>query len=263
MPNIFNDYYEPFLGSGAVMGQLCYNSLNSLFPTFNHAYASDVLPFLVDIFNLVKNDPDSIIEYYDREITDYYTRPEEKYREIRDRFNANHNAKDFCLLSRTCYSGIVRFRKADRYMSTPRGPHNPISPETFAKRVRLWNSFIYKVDFQTLSFSESMDRAQAGDVIYCDPPYTHSQNIIYGSQSFSIKDLFEKIAECKKKGIYVMLSINGSRESNKKDLSIRPPRGLFARDIPINCGISMIDRLQNTGNTMKNEIVYDKLMLTW
>ena len=114
-----------------------------------------------------------------------------------------------------------------------------------------------------MNFDVSMDRAQAGDLIYCDPPYTHSQGIIYGAQEFNIEHLFEKISECKARGVYVMLSINGSRESNKKDISITPPEGLFERDIPVNCGTSMIDRLQNAGQTMENEIVYDRLMLTW
>ena len=263
MPNQFNDYYEPFLGSGAVMAQLCYNSLDSFIPTFNHGYASDILPFLIDIFNIVKNDPNSIIEYYENEINEYYADPIAKYDEIRDRFNENHNAMDFCLLSRTCYSGIVRFRQTDGYMSTPRGPHMPISPSTFSQRVMLWNSFVDRVDFDTMTFDESMDRAQRGDLIYCDPPYTHSQSIIYGSQAFSIDRLFEKIAECKERGVYVMLSINGSRESNKKDISITPPDGIFERDIAVNCGTSMIDRLQNSGGTMENEVVYDRLMLTW
>lgn len=263
MPDQFNDYYEPFLGSGAVMAQLLKKSIDTGIPRFNHVYASDILPFLVDIFNIVKNKPDQIKEYYDKEITEYYIDPIKKYNEIRDRFNDNHNGLDFCLLSRTCYSGVVRFRKVDGYMSTPRGPHKPISPETFSNRVDIWNKIIQIADFETMTFDESMDKAKQGDVIYCDPPYTHSQGIIYGAQAFSINNLFDKIAECKKRGVYVMLSINGSRESNKKDISVTPPDGLFERDIPINCGTSMIDRLQNAGNTMEEAIVYDRLMLTW
>jgi DNA adenine methylase len=263
MPDHFNNYYEPFLGSGAVMAHLLKQAQDTGIPRFNNGYASDILPFLIDIFNTVKDDPDSIIKYYEKEINEYYDDPIAKYDEIRDRFNQNHNAMDFCLLSRTCYSGIVRFRQADGYMSTPRGPHKPISPSTFEQRVRLWNSFIGRVNFETMTFDESMDRAQQGDLIYCDPPYTHSQSIIYGSQAFSIDDLFNKIDECKQRGVYVMLSINGSRESNKKDISVTPPNGLFVRDIPVNCGTSMIDRLQNAGNTMENEVVYDRLMLTW
>ena len=39
-----------------------------------------------------------------------------------------------------------------------------------------------------------------------------------------------------------MLSINGTRESNKKDISVTPPMGLFEREIFVNCGTSMIDR---------------------
>ena len=114
-----------------------------------------------------------------------------------------------------------------------------------------------------MPFDNSMDRAQQGDLIYCDPPYTHSQSIIYGSQAFSIDKLFDKIAECKDRGVYVMLSINGSRESNKKDISVLPPDGLFERDLAVNCGTSMIDRLQNAGSTMNDEVVFDRLMLTW
>ena len=198
MPEKFNNYYEPFLGSGAVMAQLLHTSKKSHIPVFNKAYASDILPFLIEIFDLVKNDPDSLTEYYKKEISEYYKDPVSKYDEIRDRFNKNHNPYDFCLLSRTCYSGIVRFRKADGYMSTPRGPHKPISPTTFKQRVDLWNSLTDRAEFNTMPFDESMDRAKKGDLIYCDPPYTHSQSIIYGSQTFNIDDLFEKIIECKK-----------------------------------------------------------------
>lgn len=263
MPNQFNDYYEPFLGSGSVMAQLLHNSDKTEIPKFNHAYVSDILPFLINIFNITKDNPDQIKEYYRKEIDEYYIDPDRKYSEIRDRFNQSHNSLDFCLLSRTCYSGIVRFRKADGYMSTPKGPHKPINPDTFSKRVDLWSELIQRVDFETMTFDESMDRAQNGDLVYCDPPYTHSQGIIYGAQSFSIDHLFKKIAECKSRGVHVMLSINGTRESNKKDISVTPPDGLFEREIFVNCGTSMIDRLQNAGQTMQNQVVYDKLMLTW
>lgn len=263
MPEHFVNYYEPFLGSGAVMAQLLYQNSTTGLPVFNHSYASDILPFLIDIFNIVKSDPDQIKEYYAREISEYYFNPDDKYTEIRDRFNQNHNALDFCLLSRTCYSGIIRFRKTDGYMSTPKGPHKPINPETFAKRVDIWHDLINKSTFLNMSFEQCMDNAQYGDVIYCDPPYTHSQSIIYGAQTFCIENLFEKIRECKTRGVYVMLSINGTRESNKKDISITPPAGLFEREISVNCGTSMIDRLQNAGQSMKNEVVHDKLLLTW
>ena len=108
-----------------------------------------------------------------------------------------------------------------------------------------------------------MDRAQAGDVIYCDPPYTHSQSIIYGAQEFDVNVLFKKIKECKDRGVKVILSINGMRDSRKKDISVTPPEGIFERKQFISCGTSMIDRLQNTGRKMKNKRVDDQLLMTW
>jgi DNA adenine methylase len=262
-PDSFRNYYEPFLGSGAVLGELLHQDATSLYPHFENAYASDILPFLIDIFQLAKTDPHKLIDYYASEIEKYYGNPESQYDEIRNRFNADHNGLDFCLLSRTCYSGIIRFRKTDGYMSTPRGPHKPISPHTFEKRVLLWSELIQKADFKVANFEEAMCLPGEGDVVYCDPPYTHSQSIIYGAQNFHIERLWDKIAECKLRGAYVMLSINGMRESQKKDISVDIPDGLFAREILVDCGTSMIDRLQNSGREMINEKVHDKLLLSW
>lgn len=263
MPHSFHNYYEPFLGSGAVLGELLYQEANMLYPKFNYAYASDILPFLIDIFNIIKNNPSVLIDYYSEEIKKYYSDPEKSYEIIRDRFNADHNAYDFCLLSRTCYSGIIRFRKADGYMSTPRGPHNPIQPNTFEKRALLWSSLIQKTEFSTSSFQDVMNAPTNGDVVYCDPPYTHSQSIIYGAQDFKIEELWEKILECKQRGAKVILSLNCWRESKGKDISVDIPDGLFEREVLVDCGTSMIDRLQNSGNVMKGERVHDKLLLTW
>ena len=148
-------------------------------------------------------------------------------------------------------------------MSTPRGPHKPISPETFKKRVALWHNLLQKVDFQCESYISAMDKAKEGDVVYCDPPYTHSQSIIYGAQDFNIDTLFQKITECKQRGVKVILSINGMKNSKKTDISVTPPGGLFERKLLVNCGTSMIDRLQNNGKHMEDKKVDDQLLLTW
>lgn len=263
MPDSFQDYYEPFLGSGAVLGELLQQDATSMYPHFEKAYASDILPFLIEIFQLVKQRPQELIDYYTKQIEEYYENPAAQYDAIRNRFNNNHNGLDFCLLSRTCYSGIIRFRKVDGYMSTPRGPHKPITPDSFKKRVLLWSELIQKAEFDIASFEDSMKIPGKGDVVYCDPPYTHSQSIIYGAQDFHIERLWDRIAECKSRGAYVMLSINGMRESQKKDISIKIPNGLFEREILVDCGTSMIDRLQNSGREMENEKVHDKLLLSW
>jgi DNA adenine methylase len=263
MPSSINTYIEPFLGSGAVLATLSALSQNSLFPRYKNAIASDILPFLIGIFDYVKNDPNTLIEHYRKCIDEYNLNREEKYLEIRERFNQNFNALDFAVLTRTCYSGIVRFRKSDGYMSTPIGPHKPISPDSFAERVWIWHELVKDVTFLNKDFKEVMKMAKEGDLIYCDPPYTHSQSILYGSQTFKIEDLWDAIYDCKQKGVKVMLSINGKRRSKKEDISVKVPDGLFERGMYVNCGISMINRLQRAGKIMENEDVHDKLLLTW
>lgn len=263
MPDQFNNYYEPFLGSGAVLAELLYSDANQFSPHFNHAYGSDILPFLIDIFNLTKENPDQLATYYAKEINLYYSNPDMQYEIIKRRFNSNHNPYDFLVLSRTCYSGVIRFRKSDGYMSTPRGPHKPICPEKFSERLSQWNTLLSKASFSCEDYVLAMDKAEKNDVIYCDPPYTHSQSIIYGAQNFDIESLWKKIDDCKRRGVKVILSINGMRESKKKDISITPPSDLFERKLFINCGTSMIDRLQNNGKKMEGENVYDQLLLTW
>ena len=262
-PKNINNYYEPFLGSGAVLAELMDEENNLLATNFNQAYASDNNPYLIEIFNYVKNDPQTLIDYYTKNITNYMDNKVENYNIIRDRFNNSPNALDFCLLSRTCYGGIIRFRKADGYMSTPVGPHKPISPLKFEQRVKQWHSLIESTTFENIDFKDAMRRAGKNDVIYCDPPYTHSQGILYGAQEFNINDLWIEIENAKKRGAKVLLSINGKRESERKDISVTPPKGLFERIENVDVGISMVDRLQNRGKRMNHSRVTDYLMLTF
>jgi DNA adenine methylase len=98
---------------------------------------------------------------------------------------------------------VVRFRKADGYMSTPVGVHHPIPPESFANRVELWHQRSKGTRFLHADFADTMKTAKRGDLIYCDPPYTDTQTILYGAQAFSLERLFEEITDCKSRGVAV------------------------------------------------------------
>lgn len=262
-PKQFNNYYEPFLGSGAVLIELEAKKAKQNFPQFRHAFASDSNKYLIDIFNYVKNNPEKIKEYYSDNINCYMDDKINNYNKIRDKFNKNPNSLDFCLISRTCYGGIIRFRKSDGYLSTPVGPHKPISGKAFAKRVDDWHKLINQVNFVNIDYKEAIKHATKGDVVYCDPPYTHSQNILYGAQDFDINELWQAIAKAKERGAKILVSLNGKRKSGTEDISVIPPKGLFKRIENIDVGISMIDRLRQSGKHMKQDRVTDKLMLTF
>ncbi|MGH9739983.1 MAG: DNA adenine methylase [Candidatus Acidiferrales bacterium] len=129
-------------------------------------------------------------------------------------------------------------------MSTPCGVHDPISPASFAKRVNEWHERTAGTQFVLQNFNEAMDAAGNGDLIYCDPPYSFTQSILYGAQLFHLADLFRAIRECKKRGAYIALSIDGTKRSGSSVCNIPIPADLFEREIMIHCGRSMLKRFQ-------------------
>lgn len=114
-----------------------------------------------------------------------------------------------------------------------------------------------------MEYEEAMAAAQEGDVVYCDPPYSHTQSILYGAQSFSLENLFQVIARCKARGVHVALSIDGTKRSGDLVCNLPIPSGLFEREVFLNCGRSMLKRFQMNGRTLEGEVVADRLLLTY
>ena len=108
-----------------------------------------------------------------------------------------------------------------------------------------------------------MDRAKKGSIVYCDPPYSFTQSILYGAQGFSLERLFETIARCKARGVFVALSIDGTKKSGELLCNIPIHKGLFEREAFVNCGRSMLRRFQMNGKTLEEETVADRLLLTY
>jgi len=252
-PEHFGTYYEPFLGSGAVLGTLAPSQ----------GVASDALKPLIDLWQTLQRDPETVKSWYNERWQT--TQDGEKvaaYERIKEAYNSFPNAADLLFIARACYGGVVRFRK-DGYISTPCGIHNPVNPLSFAHRVDVWHERIAHTSFIHSDFELVMQAAKPGDLIYCDPPYVDTQTILYGAQHFSLKRLFDVIAECKARGVYVLLSLDGSKKSGKRPLSMGIPEGLFAREVYVNCGRSMLRRFQMEGQTLEAEIVTDRLLLTY
>ena len=157
----------------------------------------------------------------------------------------------------------MRFRQSDGYMSTPCGIHEPITPESFAERVDDWHERTIGTEFLCAPYEDAMAQAQEGDLIYCDPPYSHSQTILYGAQSFDLEQLCQVIRNCKKRGVYVALSIDGTKKSGATVCDLPLLDGVFEREIFVHCGRSMLRRFQMDGKTLEQEVVADRLLLTY
>lgn len=253
-PQNYNVYREPFLGSGAVLGTLA--------PKV--AVGSDAFQPLIEIWQTLQADPELLKTWY-AERWERMKKGEKAsvYAEILASYNAKPNGADLLFLSRSCYGGVIRFRQFDGYMSTPCGPHDPISAESFAGRVDAWRFRTSGAIFERKDYGAAIDCADSGDLIYCDPPYSFSQTILYGAQKFELTQLFEMIRQAKGKGAYVALSIDGTKKSGDMLCDCRIPDGLFKREVMVNCGRSMLKRFQMDGRTLESEVVHDRLLLTY
>ena len=253
-PTDIGTYYEPFLGSGAVLA--------ALQPP--HAVASDVFGPLIEIWRTLREAPQTLVEWYRERAAVYDSLPKpEGYARILASYNRRPNGADLLFLCRSCYGGVVRFRKSDGYMSTPCGVHAPIAPAAFAERVEIWRRRTAGASFIQADFEQTMRQAKAGDLVYCDPPYTDSQSILYGGQAFSLHRLFRVIAECKDRGVRVALSIDGTKKSGSVECANEAPGDLFEREALVNCGRSMLRRFQMQGESLEDEVVHDRLLLTY
>ena len=248
-PETFSRYFEPFLGSGAVLATLAPSE----------GIGSDTFRPLMDIWQTLKKSPETLVKWY-TERWDKMMKGDKVavYETIKKSYNLNPNGADLLFLCRACYGGVVRFRKNDGY-----GIHAPIPPKAFAKRVDVWHRRIKGCDFYMLDYEEAMNMADSGDMIYCDPPYSYSQGILYGAQEFSLENLFRIIDECKSRGVHVALSIDGSKKSGNYICDLEIPDGLFEREIIVHCGRSMLKRFQMSGRTLEKEVVKDRLLLTY
>ena len=253
-PTDFNAYFEPFLGSGAVLATLAPEK----------AIGSDIFNPLIEIWQTLQKSPETVKKWYsDKWHTFMKGDKKEEYEKVKESYNQNPNGADLLFISRSCYGGVMRFRQADGYISTPVGIHKPILPMSFSKRVDEWYERTKGTKFLILDYSEAMEMAKPKDLIYCDPPYCHSQTILYGAQSFSLEKLLESIENCKSKDIYVALSIDGKKRSGNYICDIPIPSKLFEREIFIECGRSMLKRFQMQNRSLEGEFVSDRLLLTY
>ncbi|MDX1947278.1 MAG: DNA adenine methylase, partial [Pirellulaceae bacterium] len=131
-------YFEPFLGSGAVLGTLAPQD----------ALGSDAFAPLIEIWKTLKERPKTLQAWYrDRWQAMAGGEKVAEYEKVKASFNHAPNGADLLFLCRTCYGGVVRFRQADGAMSTPCGPHAPVSPAAFDRRVDEWHGRVAGAEF--------------------------------------------------------------------------------------------------------------------
>lgn len=192
-------YFEPFLGGGSVFFALAPIA----------ATLSDANLELIDVYSLVRDDVDSVIELlrcypYDKEF--YY-----QLRSSRPATEAEHAAR-FIYLNKTCFNGLYRVNGNGDF-NVPFGRHPQTIEICNEVQLRAASAALQGVSLVCDDFEAATSQAVAGDLVYFDPPYTvaHSNNgfVEYNRTVFSWEDqgrLAKVAASLVRRGVQVVIS---------------------------------------------------------
>lgn len=204
LPESYNRYHEPFVGGGAFFFHL----------QPGQAVLSDINTRLIDTYSAIRDDVDGLIERLEMHRSKHCKK---HYYECRDEFNHGQllwktdRAALMIYLNKTCFNGLYR-ENLKGHFNVPMGRYK--SPSIFdPKNLRAVSSLLQDVEIVPSGFTDVLSRAEAGDLVFFDPPYvpisetssftTYSKDGFGSEQQRRLADVFRELAE---RGCYVMLS---------------------------------------------------------
>ena len=219
MPKTFNNYFEPFVGGGAVFINM----------QPSNVYINDFNNELMTTYACFTN-KDKYQKMIKTLLIHEANHSEEYYYDVRalDRDPAFLKFKDyqiaarFIYLNKACFNGLYRVN-AQGYFNVPSGKKKTVKAYDEANFEGLFK-YLSQNNVRVLNkdFAEAVKEAKAGDFVYFDPPYdTFDEKdsfTSYSKDGFG-KDEQERLAhvfkELDKKGVKVMLSNHNTAFINK------------------------------------------------
>lgn len=210
MPNAYNNYFEPFVGGGALFFKLQ--------PKIS--FINDRNEELIKVYRCFQNE-ESFNQLKEELEKHEINHSEEYYYKIREMDkDANFNclpdyirAARLIYLNKACFNGLYRVNSKG-YFNVPSGKKKSVTcydRDNFDNLKEYFNNRI--INILNCDFEEAVNQAQAGDFVYFDPPYDTWEDkesfTSYDKNMFG-KDEQKRLAkiyrELSNKGVFVMLS---------------------------------------------------------
>lgn len=208
MPANYNNYFEPFLGGGALFF--------SLAPT--NAVVNDANAALIEMYEVIRDHPTELLNY----LTVHAQKNSKEYyytvREI-DRngqlggLNKIQRVARLIFMLKVDFNGLYRVNSKGQF-NVPYGRYkNPkiANAENIMTVSAYFNSA--KITFLNEDFADAVNTAAKNDFVYFDPPYipvsVTSSFTSYTADGFGMKDqerLRDLFFALQQKGVKVMLS---------------------------------------------------------
>ncbi|ADE19829.1 DNA adenine methylase [Mycoplasma crocodyli] len=223
LPKFYNDYYEPFVGGGALL----------LFLKPKKAFINDINNVLINTYKIIKNNPDELINLLSK--FDSSNIDKEKYNNLRNKFNKKiinqefdvEQSALFIFLNKKCFNGLYRVNSKGLF-NVPF--NNKQRGSSFSKEnILAISKYLKNVEILSVDFEKSVNNAKKGDFIFLDSPYvplTETSFHEYSKEGFTLNDhirLANLFKELDKRGCYVMLTNHNTELINflYKDFNIK------------------------------------------
>ena len=212
MPDNYNNYFEPFIGGGALFFDL----------SPDKAVINDFNNELINCYQQIKKYPQKLIEllakHQENNSKEYYLELRSADRDNRiDKMTNVERAARIMYMLRVDFNGLYRVNSKNQF-NVPYGRYK--NPKIVDGELLLSISkYLNDNDIHILNkdFEEAVEDVRVGDFVYFDPPYIPlsetSAFTSYTHEGFSyedqvrLRDTFMKLDE---KGAYVMLSNSSS-----------------------------------------------------
>lgn len=204
-PANYQRYFEPFLGSGAL--------LYALQPA--EAFATDELRWVIDLHRAVGHDMDELESGY--RALSLRTDRKQAFLEVRSRF-PSIEPHEFFFMIKHCHGSRFRVNKSGGFNT----PYNASTtkPSTNSERsidndihkMRAVSHFAKTVSFECGDYADLLSKVRGGDLVFLDPPYRWDDREADYGGTWNIADWRRLITLLSQlpNGVHIMLTMHGS-----------------------------------------------------
>lgn len=177
IPEKFGRYFEPFFGGGALFFKI----------QPPRAFLSDSNEDLINCYRQLRDNPNGVMAYLSR-----MGNSKSEYYRIRSLFVRSKvkSAARFIYLTTLSFNGIYRVNFRGQF-NVPYGHKTHVDPLQPQRIVEI-SKALQSARLEIMDFEACLRRANEGDLVYLDPPYTvaHGDNgfLRYNAKIFSWND---------------------------------------------------------------------------
>lgn len=216
MPEKYNDYYEPFVGGGAV--------IFDLLPA--NALINDINKALINTYITICNEPDAFLKEVNRLDNDMWEDGKKYYYSIREHYNDKLMRSEydvelaalFVFINKHCFNGLYRVNGKGLFNV----PYNNSRRVSVDEDVIIATSeYLRGVTIIDGDFEQACKNAKKGDFVFIDSPYAPLNPTSFESytkEGFDIeshKQLAKLYDELTARGCYCMLTNHNTELINE------------------------------------------------